>query len=260
MFLALAACLRAAPPRPLATALERLRDQKSYSWEVINADPGPVVSQVETRRGTITDVRQNLSPNIKGTIDRNGDTLIQREWSDGLKLDTVIAADGAMITKTPDGWMSDREILSALADERMRGQGATPRFRWLRRADRPDVRRPDQELVPFLKSTASFELVGDAYTVRAHVLPDGTLTTEPEDGQSAGNISVTMNLSGGTLRDYEVKLETTARANTRMRVQVPISDQRIVIITYLPVSRINIPDEAREKLKAAKNPAAGRVQ
>lgn len=258
VFFALVLGAPAAPPRALATALERLRDQKSYSWEVINADPGPVVSQVETRRGTITDVRQNISPHIKGAIDRRGDTLLRREWSDGLTLETVIAADGAMVTRTPEGWMTDREILSALAEERLQARTATPRARWLRRADRPDVQRPDQELASLLKTNAPFEQAGDSYTVRAWLRPDGTLSADPDEGQPAAIITLTLNLAGGMLRDYEVKLEATARTNAHARVRIPISDQRIVIITYLPLSRIDIPDEAREKLKAAKHPAAAR--
>src|ERR1044072_631585 len=83
----------APPPTALASALEYLRDQKSYSWEVINGDPGPVAQQFETRRGTVTTVQQNMAPNTKGQIDRNGDTLLQREWSDGLRLDTIITKD-----------------------------------------------------------------------------------------------------------------------------------------------------------------------
>src|SRR5688572_9083413 len=96
--------LAAAPPA-VSRSLEYLRAQKSYSWEVINADPGPQAQQLKTRRGKATIVQQNLSPHVKGTIDRNGDTLIQREWSDGVRLDTIITADGAMVTNTPDGWM-----------------------------------------------------------------------------------------------------------------------------------------------------------
>src|SRR5882672_8937994 len=96
LLLALAAGsrLRAAPPAVLAAALESLRDQKSYSWQVINGDPGPVAQNFETRRGTVTTVLQNTSPNIKGSIDLNGDVLLEREWSDGLKLETFIAANG----------------------------------------------------------------------------------------------------------------------------------------------------------------------
>lgn len=48
----------ATPPPPLARALEALRDQKSYSWEVINADPGPVAQQFPTRRGSVTLIQQ----------------------------------------------------------------------------------------------------------------------------------------------------------------------------------------------------------
>src|SRR5436190_15502236 len=96
-----AALASAAPPAALTSALEYLRDQKSFSWEVINSDPGPVAQEFQTRRGTMTTVQQSMSPNLKGQVDRNGDMLIHREWSDGLRLDTIITADGSTVTLTP---------------------------------------------------------------------------------------------------------------------------------------------------------------
>jgi hypothetical protein len=243
----------AAPPPPLAKALEFLREQKSYSWEVINADPGPVAQKLQTRRGTITTVQQNLSPHLKGSIDLNGDMLIQREWSDGLRLDTVITADGGMITKTPEGWMTNQEVLTAQAEERLQGGAATPRFLWLRRADRPDVRRPDQELVPFLNASGDFVASGDSYVVQRRIRPEGSSKSSAEDATPAAEVILTMNLRSGLIRDYELKIEGTQPV-TRARLPVKVSDQRIVIITYLPVSRIAIPDDARAKLKALSAP------
>ena len=248
----------AAPPAALVSALEHLRDQKSYSWEVINADPGPVAQQFETKRGTITSVQQSMSPNIRGQIDRNGDVFIRREWSDGLRLETVITADGAMVTHTPEGWLTDREILTAQAEERLRGQALTPRYLWLRRADRPDIRRPDQELVPFLKSTGEFEFTGDSYIARIRSRAGDPGKPNDSDDEPGSSVTVTMNLRSGVIRDYEVKVEATRRA-TRARISVPVSDQRVVILTYVPVSRIDVPSAAQEKLKAARQPAAGRA-
>ena len=250
-FVATVGAAFASPPAGLATALEYLRDQRSYSWEVINGDPGPVAHQVQTRRGAITTVQQNLAPSVKGQIDRNGDMLIVREWSDGLKLETVIAADGTMVTNTPEGWLTDREILTAQAEERMRSQGLTARFLWLRRADRPNVRRPDQELLPFLKSDGPFDLTGDSYIAYKGRRPDPTTEPRREDADPPIEERITMNVRNGMIRDYEVKIEATRRA-TRARIAVPISEQRIVILTYVPVNRIDIPDEARAKLKAAR--------
>jgi hypothetical protein len=249
--LAFASLASAAPPPPLATALEYLRDQRSYSWEVINSDPGPVAQELQTRRGTVTTVQQNTAPNIKGRIDRNGDMFIQRDWADGLRLDTLIMTDGTMVTKTPEGWLTDREILTAQAEERLRGQAPTPRFVWLRRADRPDIRRPDQELVPFLKSSGAFESLGDSYVARIRSRAGDPAKPNEDDAEPATDVTVTMNLRGGFIRDYEVKIEGTRRA-TRTRLAIPVSEQRIVVITYLPVSRIDIPAEAREKLTAAR--------
>ncbi len=251
------ALLRAAPPGPLSSALEHLRDQKSYSWETINADPGPVAQQFETRRGTVTTVQQSMAPNVKGRLDRNGDMLIQREWPDGLRLDTIITADGAMVTHTPEGWLTDREILTAQAEERIRGQAPTVRYNWLRRADRPDIRRPDQELVPFLKSSGEFEATGDGYIARIRSRAGDPARPNDDDSEPATNVTVTMNLRSGIIRDYEVKIEGTRRA-TRARIAVPISEQRIVILTYMPISRIDVPPEAREKLKSARSPAGPR--
>jgi hypothetical protein len=204
-------------------------------------------------------VQQNMSPNIKGQIDRNGNMLIQREWSDGLRLETIITAEGAIVTKTPEGWLSDREILTAQAEERMRGQAPTPRYIWLRRADRPDIRRPDQELVPFLKSNGEFESTGDGYIARIRSRAGDPARPNEDDAEPATEVTVTMNLRGGMIRDYEVKIEGTRRA-TRARIAVPVSEQRIVILTYLPVSRIDIPSEAQDKLKAAHTPGAARAK
>jgi hypothetical protein len=255
LFLACTTVVMAAPPSALASALEYLRDQKSYSWEVINGDPGPVAQQFRTRRGTVTTVQQSLAPNIKGQVDRNGNMLIEREWSDGLKLETIITKDGAMITKTPEGWLTDREILTAQADERLRGQAPTARYLWLRRADRPDIRRPDQELVPFLKSNAEFEALADSYVTKIRSRAGDPAKPNEDDAEPGTNVTVTMNLRGGMIRDYEVKLEGTRRA-TRARIAVPVTEQRIVILTYVPVSRIDIPYEAREKLEGAARPAS----
>lgn len=47
----LALSLRAEVPRALAAALQNLREQRSYSWEIINADPGPVAQSTETAAG-----------------------------------------------------------------------------------------------------------------------------------------------------------------------------------------------------------------
>lgn len=258
LVLALTGFARAAPPAALASALEYLRDQKSYSWEAINSDPGPVAQQLETRRGTLTTVQRSMAPNLKGQIDRNGDMLIRREWPDGVKLDTVIAADGTMVTRTPEGWMTDREILTAQAEERLRAQTPTARQVWLRRADRPDIRRPDQELVPFLKSNAPFQSVGDGYVAQLRSRNGEPARPNEADAEPATDITVTMNLRGGMIRDYEVKIEGTQRA-TRARIAVPVSEQRVVIITYVPVSRIDVPPEAREKLAQARSSTGGRA-
>lgn len=255
LFAVPATLAEANPPAALASALEYLRDQKSYSWEVINGDPGPVAQQFETRRGTVTTVQQNTAPNVKGQVDRNGDMLIKREWADGLRLETVITTDGSMVTKTPEGWLTDREILTAQAEERLRGQAPTARYLWLRRADRPDIRRPDQELVPFLKSNAEFEALADSYVIRMRSRAGDPSKPNEDDAEPGTNVAVTMNLRGGMIRDYEVRIEGTRRA-TRARISVPVSEQRIVILTYVPVSRIDIPYEAREKLNAAR-PTSG---
>lgn len=261
-FLLLASTLaaQATPPSALVAALERLRDQKSYSWETINGDPGPVVQQFETRRGTVTTVDQNISPNVKGRVDRNGDTLIQRDWADGLRLETVITSDGAMVTKTPEGWMSDREILTAQADERLRSQTPTARYMWLRRADRPNVRRPDQELLPLLRSpNVEYETTGDGYIARIRSRAGDPSKPNDDNTEPATNVTLTMNIRGGVIRDYEVKIEDVRRA-TRARIAVPVSEQRIVIMTYVPVTRLDIPSEAREKLSAGRSPVGGRTQ
>lgn len=247
-----AAAVQAAPPAELASALERLRDQKSYSWEVINADPGPVAQQFDTRLGRVTSIQQSTAPNLKGQLDRNGDVFIRREWTDGLRLDTILTKDGASATLTPEGWMSEREILTAQAEERVRSQTPTPRFLWLRRADRPEFRRPDQELLPFLKVDGPYTSAGGSYVARLQQ------PAREESSDPATQITVKMNLRNGAIRDYEVLLESTRRAS-RARIPIPVSEQRIVIITYVPVTRIDIPPEARAKLAPASRTTPART-
>lgn len=185
--------------------------------------------------------------------------FIQREWSDGLRLETIITSDGTMVTKTPEGWLTDREILTAQAEERLRGQAPTPRYLWLRRADRPDIRRPDQELLPFLKGNAEFEVLADSYIAKIRSRAGDPARPNEDETEPATNVTVTMNLRGGIIRDYEVKIEGTRRA-TRARISIPVSEQRIVVLTYVPVSRIDIPYEAGEKLKSARPTNANRAQ
>lgn len=240
---------RAAPPAALASALEYLRLQKSYSWEMINADPGPVAQRLETRRGNVTLVQQNISPHIVGSVDMNGHVLIRRDWADGIALETIILGSGETVTGTPEGWMTAQEVLSALADERLQAGTSTPRQTWLRRADRPDLRRPDQELLPLLKSTQTFEATGDTYTTRGQIHPGAVSGGNPQDAGPRVDVTVTLNLRSGMVRDYEVRIDAT-QSVSRARVQIPVSEQRIVILTYLPVARIPIPEDAREKLRS----------
>jgi hypothetical protein len=199
----------------------------------------------------VTAVQQNTAPNLKGQIDRNGDMLIRREWSDGLRLDTIITAAGAMVTLTPEGWLSDREILTAQAEERLRQSTPTPRLAWLRRADRPEIRRPDQELGPFLTHPGNFEVAGDSYVIRLRGRSGEAAGNESDESTPAPSATITMNLKGGVIRDYEVSVETTQRS-PRSRLTIPVSEQRTVVISYLPVTRIEVPPAAREKLDSAR--------
>jgi hypothetical protein len=244
--LGITSAIHADVPPALVTALEHLRTHKSYSWEMINGDPGPVAQRVETRRGRVTLVQQNISPHIVGSVDLDGNTLIRRDWSDGMALETIILASGETVHGTPEGWMTGQEVLSALAGVRLQNDTATPRFTWLRRADRPDLRRPDQELLPLLKSTQAFETNGDSYTASARLHPGGG--SNPSEAPLPIDVTVTLNVLRGVVRDYEVRINAT-QSVARTQVQLPVSEQRLVILTYLPVARITIPDEAREKLR-----------
>src|SRR5205085_3775846 len=123
----------------------------------------------------------------------------------------------------------------------------SPRVTWLRRADRPEIIRPDAELAPLLMTAGDFTINDGAYVAKARIHPNLPPNTKPEDAGPGVDVALTINLSKGLIRDYEVKVETT-RAITRARVQIPISEQRIVILTYLPVRKIEIPEEAQAKL------------
>lgn len=241
---------QAAPPAPLALAIEQLRDQKSYSWEIINLDPGPVAQDVKTRRGTVTTVTVSTAPNVKGRVDLNGDLLLVREWSDGLRLETFVPAKGTMLTKTPEGWLTNQEILTAQAEERMKEDGATPRAIWLRRADRPDVRRPDEELVPLLKSGMKFEEVAaDMYVGKGVIRTGSPTAVDEEDAAPAYELTITLYLRGGVVRNYDVSLEGTRRVG---RSRIAVSDSRSVVLTYVPIARVDVPAEVRARAKNSK--------
>ncbi|MEX2045019.1 MAG: hypothetical protein WD941_06670 [Opitutus sp.] len=256
LFLVSAGSASAALPAALAVARDQLRDQKSYSWEVINADPGPVAQRLETRLGTIRTVQQNMAPHVKGIVDSHGDILIEREWSDGIRLDTIITASGEVATRTPEGWMSERDILTAQAGERIKDGSLTPRAIWLRRADRPEILRPDQELIPLLKSPIHFEASGDTYMGTLQLNSDGS-PRDPDSPEPGMDVTIAVNVHAGLIRDYELRLEGTRRVS-RARVPIPVSEHRIVIITYVPVSAIVIPEEAQAKLESIRTPASQR--
>jgi hypothetical protein len=240
----------AAPPAALALALEQLREQKSYSWQIINLDPGPVAQDIQTRRGTVTTVTVSTAPEVKGSVDLNGDMLLIREWSDGVRLETFVTAKGEMLTKTPEGWLTNQEILTAQADERMRGDTATERSIWLKRADRPDVRRPDEELVPLLTSPMKFEEIApDTFAGRGIIRPGSSSKVDPEDAGPTYEYTITLHLRGGVVRDYEVSLEGTRRV---ARSRIAVSDHRSVVLTYVPLARVAVPAEVRDRMKGLK--------
>jgi hypothetical protein len=101
-------------------------------------------------------------------------------------------------------------------------------------------------LLPFLKSSEPFETHGDTYIVRLRGRAPGE-----EEGEPTTQVTVAMNVRAGAVRDYEVKIEAMRRA-TRARIALPVTEQRIVVLSYLPIGRIDIPPEAAEKLAAAR--------
>ena len=241
----------AAPPAELAIALEYLRDQRSYSWEMINADPG-AAQEIQTFSGSVvSSMPRPRVVNLKGTIDRRGDIFLQREWSDGLQLDTWITAGGATVTRTPEGWMTAQEILTALAEERLREGGPGPRLLWLRRADRPQFPKPHEELGGLLKASTPFEDLGDStYRIRGRASAG-----QYADEDRGYNVVMTLRVSGGVVRDYEIEIEG-ADAIRQAGVKIPIKEHHIVVLTYVAVSQVNVPPEARMKLET--RPSADR--
>ena len=106
--------------------------------------------------------------------------------------------------------------------------------------------------------TAEFDDVLNVVPRSVVMVDDVTVGEVTEVDRIGWHAKVTMNVRNGMIRDYEVKIDATRRA-TRARIAVPISEQRIVILTYVPVSRIDVPEEARAKLAAAR-PGGGRAQ
>ncbi len=247
----LSSSIRAEVPRALDTALQNLRAQRSYSWEIINADPGPVAQSTETRRGRVTTVQQNLAPHVRASLASNGDMLLKRDWPDGMQLDTLVTADGQIVTGTPDGWLTNQEVLTAMADERVNNNTSSTRYQWLRRADRPDTRRPDEELAAAVRAASEFEASGDTYVARIRIGENARANS----GLSALAVTLTVTVRGGVVRDYQLTVQGS-RSLARAGVQVPLSDDRFVIFTYLAVRKLDVPDEAWAKIRPTKSAPA----
>lgn len=247
----LAPSVRAEVPRALAAALKNLREQLSYSWEIINADPGPLAQSTETRRGRVTTVQQNLAPHVLASLASNGDMLLKRDWPDGGQLDTLVTADGQIVTGTPEGWLTNQEVLTAMANERVNTNTPSTRYQWLRRADRPDTRRPAEELAAAVRAASEFEVSGDTYVAR---IPIGENARE-SSGLSALAVTLTVTVRAGVVRDYQLTVQGL-RSLARAGVEVPLSDDRFVIFTYLPVRKLDVPDEAWAKVRPTKSAPA----
>lgn len=243
----IAGAVRGEVPKALANAVQDLRSQRSYSWEVINADPGAVAQSTETRRGTVTTVQQNFAPHILGTRDSNGDILLKRDWPDGLQMDTLVTVRGQIVTKTPEGWLNNQEVVNAMAEERMNNTGPSPRSQYLRRSDRPDIRRPDEELAAAVAAAEDFEVNGDTYVAHIQIGENAGARS----GLSALNVTLTVNLSRGVVRDYQLTVQGS-RSMARVGVNIPVSDDHFVILTYIPVRKLDVPDEAWAKVTPAK--------
>ena len=148
--------------------------------------------------------------------------------------------------------MTGPEVLAALAEERARIVEPSERYLWLRRADRPLLIRPDQDLAPFIKGAGVTEVSGESYIARARVRPDGWVIAADDEQQPSYAVTFTLNVRRGTLRDYEVRIEG-AQTFARSGVQLPVNDTRIVILTYVPVSKVDVPDDVRAKAGARKS-------
>jgi hypothetical protein len=70
---------------------------------------------------------------------------------------------------------------------------------------------------------------------------------DPTSG-NAFEVTLVVNVRHGVARDYQLKVEGS-RSVARAGVKVPLSDDRFVILTYLPVRKLEVPDEAWTKLK-----------
>ncbi len=241
------ASLQAQVPAALAAAVQHLREQRSYSWEIINADPGPVAQTVETRRGAKLAVQQNFAPHVKGALAANGDMLLKRDWADGMLLETFVTADGQTITRTPEGWLTNQEVLTAIADERINTGAPSLRYLWLRKADRPDLVRPDEELPSIVRAATECEVSGDAYTLRIHF----DASARERTGLGSLDVTAIVNVRSGVIRDYQLTVQGS-RTLARAGLQLPLSDDRFVILTYLPVRKLDVPDEALAKLRPPK--------
>ena len=78
--------------------------------------------------------------------------------------------------------------------------------------------------------------------------------TSEETAASAGlgelEVSLNSNLLGGVARYYQKRCR--AHARWRVSAQFPFGDDRFLILTYLSVRELDVPEVVWAKLKAAK--------
>lgn len=223
------------PPEALKAAVEKLAKGSNYTW---------------TTTFTFPDAPIHPGP-LNGQIDTNGFLLVSQNIGRG-DFEAVIK-DGIGVLKLPVGWLGAQEIVDG------NPAGAVgPAFLMSRVLF--NVRRPDIQTAELLKMGASF--TKDDQGVIIEQLGEKDVVTLIRNGVTgrpnpqppplkAAKGSVKYWLNDGLIGKYEINLQAQMLPSAHERA-VDFKPTTTVEITNVGITKVVVPDAAREKIAALK--------
>lgn len=266
--------LQADPLDEVAAAYRRLREERSYSWETMEGNPGGInapgvfKTPYGLARGSVTVER--IVPHVQGMKRSDDSTIIVAETPRDSGATAVIPPGGGGVVSTPTGWMT-REELQPLVQAAVK-KGSSSRNALQIASAALATKRPEVELAVLINDVHGFHRIGDDMV--------GELSPRIADwvfGPAPSHLlvkdvtgSISLQLRDGLIRSYTVRTEATViirnvlpplggRREGEGRVdESPPTEEKhetTTIIDYAPSTVPKIPDGAVRRLAQLK-PAA----
>ncbi|HWA08632.1 MAG TPA: hypothetical protein VG838_04110 [Opitutaceae bacterium] len=273
---ATAAGVRADPADEIKAAYERLRAQRSYSWETMEGKPGGIntpgvfKTPYGLARGSVTVER--IVPHVLGTKRSDGSTVIVADTPRDHGATAVLPAAGAGVVSTPDGWVTREELQPRLKAAVKAGGAGRDALQIAGAA--LATKRPDAELPALIKDVGEFKVDGDEISGPLSPYMAGVMFGPAPDHLLVKDVTGTLSfqLKDGMIRAYTVRTEAVVTIRNvlppvgrqlpgegRIDESAPIAEghETTTIIDYAPPAVPRIPEGAAHKLaelKAAAGP------